>query len=427
MSEIFPGYKCKIIEWIDPILLAEQIELNHKFFAFLYSGINDELGENSFIAFLPENEIKNHLTELDKIDDEQWFGYFSYDLKNEIENLPKENETYIDLPNLWFIKYRAVIKFNHKKSQAYYYYKDDQDLIDLQIKNLAAQKYNTEIEELASNMNKNEYLQYVKKIINLIREGVLYQANLTRKFYGKFKNPVKPFSIFKKLTKISPAAYSCFFKFNEAYIISSSPEQFLRIDNNKNIESRPIKGTIKRKQIDNDTEQINILANSEKDCSENLMIVDLMRNDFAKTCIPGSVKVKELFGIRSYATLHHMVSTITGTIQASLSNIEVLKGCFPPGSMTGAPKIKAMEICSGLEKFKRGVYSGCIGRFSKSKSVDLSVVIRTLIIVGQKFEFQVGGGIVYDSDPEKEFQETIVKARAIAKALKININNIKGI
>ena len=252
-------------------------------------------------------------------------------------------------------------------------------------------------------MTDEEYKQKVAVIIEKIRAGELYQANLTRKFYGEIK--ADPFELFCKLTEISPAPYSAYIKFGDTHIISASPEKFLSIENGV-AETCPIKGTL------SSSSPAALLALSEKDRAENLMIVDLMRNDLAKTCT--NVRVPKLFEITSYKAYHHMSSTILGDTTAS--PLEVALGCFPPGSMTGAPKISAMKLCSELEGIERGVYSGALGWIS-GDACDLSVVIRTLIIQGNKFEFQVGGGIVADSTPEKELEEIYVKAGPILKAL----------
>jgi para-aminobenzoate synthetase component 1 len=272
-------------------------------------------------------------------------------------------------------------------------------------------------------MTKAEYLNKVNKIQDYIKAGDIYQANLTRKFYGEFSVSVDPFNIYCELNRISPAPYSAFLKINDLFIISSSPELFIRVDNDGNAITCPIKGSAAKGQGKE-------LSLSEKDRSENLMITDLMRNDFSRSCIPGSVKVENLFEVSEFENISHMYSTITGKLADKHNSIELIKNCFPPGSMTGTPKIHAIEICSELEKHKRGVYSGALGYFNlapDAKTIsEFSVVIRTILIQGNKFEFQVGGGIVYDSQPEKEWQETMLKAQAISEVLGIS-NEIKAI
>jgi len=195
------------------------------------------------------------------------------------------------------------------------------------------------------------------------------------------------------------------------YILSSSPECFLTLLPDGSVESRPIKGTAPK------SEPPEQLAASPKDRAENLMITDLMRHDFSQHCVPGTVKVPELFGVTSYQTLHHMHSTVTGQRLAGVSALQMLESCFPPGSMTGAPKKAVIQWCAAQEKQARGVYSGALGWVNGQGAGDFSVVIRTLLLHDTRFEFQVGGGIVADSAPVKEWEETLTKAKGIMKAL----------
>lgn len=322
-----------------------------------------------------------------------WFGYLSYDLKNKLEDLTQDKDFFINYPLLQFNSFRNVAVF------------ESQNILS------GFEPYSVpEISYIKSNMTKDEYLGKLLKIKELISKGDIYQANLTRKFYGEFASEPDAFSIFAKLSQISPAPYSSYMKFGDLHIISSSPELFLKIDEEGNSVTCPIKGSSGKGEK---TE----LESSEKDMAENLMITDLMRNDFSRSCESGSVKVEGLFETSSFETITHMHSTVSGKLKQGEIALSLTKNCFPPGSMTGAPKIMAMEVCSELEKYKRGIYSGALGYFGGDGSAELSVVIRTIIIQGNKFEFQVGGGIVYDSDPEKEWQETMTKAKAIAETL----------
>ncbi len=271
-------------------------------------------------------------------------------------------------------------------------------------------------------MSKADYLSKVDLIREAILAGEFYQANLTRKFSGTFAHTPEPFTIFENLCEASPAPYAAFVHTGDACILSSSPERFLQVDAGSRVESRPIKGTLAR-DIRREPDAIGRarLASSEKDRAENLMIVDLMRNDLARGCVLGSVHVENLFEVATYATLHHMDSTIVGQKRPEVSTLELVKGCFPPGSMTGAPKISAMKACATLEGMERGVYSGALGWFGGDGSCDLSVVIRTLIVRENRFEFQVGGAITADSTPEGEWRETLTKARGICAALGIDM------
>ncbi len=438
------------IKWINPLTLAHQISLSgyNENWIFLYSGLHKQIkNSKSYLCLYPQNEIiSDDFSKLEKglnNKENQYFGYLSYELKNQLENLKTGEKSFIDLPNLWMINFGLVLEFDHDKKEITYFSTDKSNLgvfpdlirnpygaskkwIPDQVRNDTAEEIT--IQNLTSNFTKKEYFQKVKSIQNHIENGDIYQANLTRKFFGLFtKKPKNSFDIFLKLTKASPANYSSFLKLADTEIISSSPELFLKIDESGKVLSSPIKGTAKRfkdKKLDEES-KIN-LQNSPKEQAENLMIVDLVRNDLSKYCVPSSVTVENLFKVSSYKTVHHLSSDIHGIKNPASTNLDIIKSCFPAGSMTGAPKIKAMEICARLEEKNRGIYSGAVGLIS-SEICELSVVIRTIIIRENKFEFQVGGAITFDSKPQSEWQETINKAKGIAKTLGIKLGDLKKI
>lgn len=432
-------------DWQEPLLLAKAAEKISADMVFLYSGfMSKHSGRYSILALHKIDAVKTNLAKLEqKLSDNKdkyencWFGYLSYDLKNQLEKLPKEKPNQIKYPKLIMAKFALIIEFDHKSKTIKTYIDETHkkaavttwETIKKSISEYSKTKNNNlEIPlsaiELCSNMSKQEYLSKVGVIKSAILDGKLYQANLTRKFYGNSKTKINGFNIFEKLCSLSPSTYSAFIKFDDLNIISSSPECFLTINKEGTVTTRPIKGSAARNSNKKlDQELITKFKNSIKDRAENLMIVDLSRNDLAKSCDVGSVKVHELFTIETYKTIHHMVSTITAkkakTKNFHSSTLDVIKGCFPPGSMTGAPKIAAMKLCSKLEKYQRGIYSGAIGWFGGDGSADLSVVIRTIITRDKYFEFQTGGAIVYDSVPINEYKETLLKAKAIAKVLGI--------
>jgi len=278
------------------------------------------------------------------------------------------------------------------------------------------------VKKISTNFNDESYKSTINLLKKMIMAGDFFQANLTRKFFGKFQKKVSQnenFKLFLELTEQSPANYSAFIRFNDNFIISSSPELFLK-SRNKNIFSRPIKGTIKRgKNPQEDKNNKKYLQNSLKEKAENLMIVDLVRNDLSRVCEPSTIKVKKLFNIATYKTIYHLSSEIHGKIAQQFSIFDAIRASFPAGSMTGAPKIKSMEVLSGLEKINRGIYSGAIGYLKSNNELNLAVVIRTLIIKKDCFEFQVGGAITFDSDAEAELEETYSKASAIMKILQL--------
>ncbi len=357
-----------------------------------------------------------------------WVGYLGYEMLHATEMLPKESQSYITLADLWFTRFGFIACFDHM----------EKTVTCLREPHIAKPAWpesafepvapSVAIASLTSPISRDAYLTAVKNTKEAIMNGDFYQANITRKFTGEFREKPNPFALFCALAKASPGAYSAYIQMPDAAILSSSPERFLTIDAQGAMESRPIKGTAPRHSDPAiDASSRAKLEASEKDRAENLMIVDLMRNDFSRSATFNSVKVERLFEISSYATLHHMASTITATKRAELSTLDAVKYCFPPGSMTGAPKIHAMKWCAEHEAIRRGVYSGALGWFGGDGSCDLSVVIRTLILQGNRFEFQVGGGIVADSDPVAEWQETITKARGIMAALGLDAKILEEI
>ncbi len=328
------------------------------------------------------------------------FGWLGYGLKNKLEKLPEDKDFFIKNDDVNFSEFSQ--KENYEPGE-----------LQKILSEYSAGNYKKpEVKYVRSDMSKAEYLDKIKTIRGRIERGDVYQANLTRKFYGEFEGDVNAFALFAKLSVLSPAPYSVFYKVGETYIISSSPELFLKVDGEGNAVTCPIKGSARAGAQGE-------LSVSGKDQSENLMITDLMRNDLARACEAGSVKVRGLFETSSFKNISHMHSTIVGKLKEGNTSFDLIKAIFPPGSMTGAPKIQAMKLCSELEGIKRGIYSGILGLINED-ICQFSVVIRTIIIQGNKFEFQVGGGIVYDSSPESEWQETMIKASAMAEVLGVS-------
>jgi aminodeoxychorismate synthase component I len=261
------------------------------------------------------------------------------------------------------------------------------------------------------------YAEAVNEIRDEIAAGNVYQANLTHRMAAPLAG-VDPLELYRELRRLNPAPFAAYLELPEAAILSSSPERFLRVDAQGHVESRPIKGTRPRGTTpEEDRRLATRLRESEKDRAENLMIVDLVRNDLGRVCELGSIEVPELMAIESYATVHQMVSTVTGRLRPECDGVDLLEATFPPGSMTGAPKRAAMQIIDRLEPVPRGVYSGALGYLDARGGSDLSVVIRTIIVTGERAYLHVGGGIVADSEPGAEYRETLDKARALLGAL----------
>lgn len=400
----------------------------------IYSGMRaPHSGRYSFLGLRPDAHVtSDNFADLEQAlaasgsyPLDRWFGYLGYELGNALETLPEGMPSHITMPNLWMIKYRLLMVFDHEMEKVAVWAKEASDLEYIP---RPTQKRSGApvVTSISSNMTKAEYLQHVETLLGAIKDGDLYQANLTRKFFGTVEQ-ADAASLFSQLCARSPSPYSALFKFDSCYILSSSPEQFLTVLPDGSAVTRPIKGSAPRFVNSNDDERSrDALIGSEKNRAENLMIVDLMRNDLARSCEAGSVTVESLFDCTSYATIHHLSSTISGKKKENLSALDLIKNCFPPGSMTGTPKIKAMEYCARLEKNQRGIYSGALGWIGKEEA-DLSVVIRTLILRENKFEFQVGGAIVADSSPEEEWQETLTKARAVASILTLPMSTLEAL
>ncbi|MBL0318964.1 MAG: anthranilate synthase component I family protein [Alphaproteobacteria bacterium] len=416
-------------QWIDPLACAHKLNQTTAAMVFLHSSrAYDYSGRYSYLAWDPAHTIQGSdlgplhaaLDQPHHPTSKHWFGYLGYGIKNQLEHLPHDTASFVNLPDYWFSQFHSTLLFDHEKQVVTLVGDKDasHDLFDMTSPTLTSLP---SVVALHSNMTKSDYLNHVETLQKAIEAGDLYEANLTRKFGGHFVSTPDSFDCFLHLTKASPSPYSAFIRFDDKTVISSSPERFLSIDDNGLVNARPIKGSFPRHANpaeDNRLKQALFL--SDKDRCENLMIVDLMRNDLSKSCVSGSVQVPALFEVSSFPHIHHMSSTITGQKREDITSLSLVLGCFPPGSMTGAPKIKAMEWCSNLEKMSRGIYSGCLGWFSnQDDSCDLSVVIRTIVMQGNRFEFQVGGAIIYDSVPESEWQETLIKAKGICNALGI--------
>ena len=270
---------------------------------------------------------------------------------------------------------------------------------------------------LRSTFTHRGYLDAVTRVRDYIVAGDIFQANLSQRFQAPLVEPA--FDLYARLRRANPAAFAAFLDCGELQVMSASPERFLRLDENgRHVETRPIKGTRPRGLGPmHDAALGRALAESDKDRAENVMIVDLLRNDLSRVCRPGTVRVPELFALEQHPTVHHLVSTVVGELDASAGAIELLRAAFPGGSITGAPKVRAMEIIAELEPTRRGVYCGSIGYLSTTGAMDTSIVIRTYSALRGRVYFQAGGGIVADSDPELEYRETLDKARALIAAL----------
>jgi para-aminobenzoate synthetase component 1 len=272
--------------------------------------------------------------------------------------------------------------------------------------------------QLRSSFTPDAYLVAVERVREYIRAGDIFQANLSQRFDAPLTE--SPWQLYLRLRTRNAAPFAAYLDHPDGAILSASPERFLRVDASGHVETRPIKGTRPRGVgPEHDAALGQALVESPKDRAENLMIVDLMRNDLSRVCAPGTVRVAELFALEQYATVHHLVSTVVGQLAPGADALDLLRAAFPGGSITGAPKLRAMEIIAELEPSRRGIYCGSIGYFSVTGELDTSIAIRTAVARNGRVYFNAGGGVVVDSDPAEEYQETLDKARGLIDALAV--------
>jgi len=317
-----------------------------------------------------------------------------------------------------FGAYHEVLVYHHSESQWYetgslseQFETDGEGAAD------QAEEAELLIGEFTSNMDRQMYMRKVERIHEYIKSGDIYQVNLTQRYEAEVEGR-DLFPLYKELRKMSPAPMASYMELDGRVVLSSSPETFLRMSGQK-IETRPIKGTMPRyDDPKKDQESAEKLLASEKEKAELVMITDLERNDLGRVCEYGSVEVKELIELEELEHVYHLVSRVSGTLRTEVNHLDALKECFPGGSITGAPKIRAMEIIDELETVSRGIYTGAVGYLGFNNESQFNIVIRTLVREGGKLHYHVGAGIVIDSDPEAEYQETLHKAKGVRAALK---------
>jgi para-aminobenzoate synthetase component I len=349
-------------------------------------------------------------------------GYFSYDLARRLEKLPVIADDAEHIPEMAVGIYSWAVVVDHHERQSFLvgYGRDDLHwqglIVSFSALPLKQTPHRFKVTgAITSNMDKAGYARAFERIKQYLKEGDCYQVNLSQRFVAQCEGD--PWAAYCILREMNAAPFSAYLNFPRIQVLSSSPERFLKLEHGL-VETKPIKGTRPRKAYPaSDWHQIDQLRYSPKDRAENLMIVDLLRNDLSKTCKTGSVKVPSLFAIESYATVHHLVSTVTGILAEGKHALDLLRSCFPGGSITGAPKIRAMEVIEELEPNRRGVYCGAIGYMGFDGNMDSNIAIRTLVHANGTIRFWAGGGIVNDSDMEEEYQESFDKAAALLKLL----------
>lgn len=416
-----PLFKQQLLHWAQQF--DDVVWLDSNDYEQNYSNYDAVLAVDAFTsiqtdyheAFEKLNEYQTHVND--------WiFGYLTYDLKNAVEDLESNNFDGLQFPDLYFFQPKKLFLFKGNQVEMQYLNMVDDafesDLKAVQQINISPnQQINSPI-KIKLRIHKDEYFEKIHAMLAHIHRGDIYEANFCQEFYAK-NTEINPLETYNKLNTISNPPFASFLKINDKYLLSASPERYLKKQGNT-IVSQPIKGTAKRSEnIEEDKQLKQELLDNEKERSENIMIVDLVRNDLSKTAIKGSVEVEELCKIYTFDQVHQMISTVKSKIESTTHAVDVIKSTFPMGSMTGAPKISAMKIIEALEETKRGLYSGSVGYFSPTGDFDFNVVIRSILYNETKkyVSYSVGGAITSKSDPLKEYEECLVKAKAMREVL----------
>jgi len=386
--------------------------------------------------FTVVQQVLNKITKAQNVETQIPFiggalGYFAYDLGRQIKNIPSVAKESSSMPDMQLGIYDSALIFDHKLKQAYivgYGYrgvlkKRFEEWRALLKKNRKQESQPLHVvEQLQSNMGFEFYRQQFAKVKKHIHDGDVYQINLAQRWRAKAIGD--PWEAYRQLSAHSPAPYGAFLNFEFGEVLSNSPERFVQLYQGLAM-TAPIKGTRARSHVNADADRSNAeaLTASAKDKAENLMIVDLIRNDFGRVCKIGSVQVAKLFELQSFANVHHLVSTITGRLAKGMQALDLIRACFPGGSITGAPKVRAMEIIEELEPDRRGVYCGSIGYISLNGNMDSNIAIRTLVHEAGELHYSAGGGLVHDSKVEAEYQESFLKAGLMNKLVSNMGNN----
>jgi para-aminobenzoate synthetase component 1 len=351
-----------------------------------------------------------------------WMGYLTYDLKNDLETLESRHASSLSTPALHFFIPRFVLLVRENEVEVLYLpeYNSAQE-VDSLLADIDAQEVNTVSKvdvNVIPRLNKQHYLEKIEAIKQHIQRGDVYELNFCQEFYAEGVK-LHAAEVYRALNERSPTPFSAFYGANDLFLMCASPERYFCKRGNK-IYSQPIKGTAARGKTKEQDEQIKeALYNDLKERTENVMIVDLVRNDFSRIAKRNTVHVEELFGIYTFPQLHQMISTVSAELNEQQSVIDVLRNSFPMGSMTGAPKISAMELIDAYEVSRRGIYSGTVGYITPEGNADFNVVIRSIIYqAAQRYmSFTVGGAITIRSSAEKEYEECLLKARAMLEVL----------
>lgn len=420
--EHIKGCKQNLLSWSQQFETALWLDSNN--YQQQYSSFDSALALEEFTSIKTDyTNAFDKLKEYQTITKDYIFGYISYDVKNDVERLSSNNYDGLNFADLYFFQPQKLI-FIKGKNIEFHYLKMVADEIESDFNTICATKITTipsasdEKIKIKLRIHKDEYYSKVNTILDHIKRGDLYEANFCQEFYAENAS-INPVEVYKHLNDISEPPFASFLKMDHQYALCASPERYLKKQGLKII-SQPIKGTAKRliSAIDDDKIATD-LSRDIKERAENVMIVDLVRNDLSKTAKIATVKVEELCKVYSFKQVHQMVSTVVSEIDTTTHPIETLRSTFPMGSMTGAPKVSAMKIIEKLEETKRGLYSGTIGYFTPENDFDFNVVIRSILYNEEKkyISYSVGGAITEKSIVEKEYEECLLKAKAMKYVL----------
>lgn len=370
--------------------------------------------------FSPQKNILSSLRNFYESHNDWLFGHVNYDLKNEIEQLTSSHRDFICFPDIFLFQPEIVLQANNDRIIISCLTEDPKKIFaTIQTQETGNENFRSQV-SIRSKISKEKYLETIGQLHEHILRGDCYEINYCIEFFAE-DVVIDPLNVYRHLATISPNPFSCYYKCNDKYLFCASPERYLKKTGNTII-SQPIKGTAKRNFINADADEINktSLRESNKERSENVMVVDLVRNDLSKICKDGTVTVEELFGIQTFPQVHQMVSTVKGELKADIDFADILKATFPMGSMTGAPKKRVMELIEKYELSRRGIFSGAVGYITPQKDFDFNVVIRSIMYNATKkyLSYQVGSGITFNSHAENEYEECLLKAKAMDEVLK---------
>ena len=415
-------FKSQLLTWAQQF--REVIFLDSNEYPQKYSNYDCILALDAFTSITTDyHNAFDDLKQYQQTSKDWIFGYLSYDLKNDTEELNSSNFDGLQFPDLFFFQPKKLFLLKNNQLEIQYLNMCDDEVdedFNLILNTKVISEENPTSIEIQQRISRDLYLEKITKMLEYINKGNIYEANFCMEFYAD--TAINPLDKYFSLNAISKPPFAAFFKNNNHFLLSATPERYLKKEGNKII-SQPIKGTSKRySDFDKDEISKNTLASDPKERSENIMITDLVRNDLSRTAKKGSVEVEELCGIYSFLQVHQMISTITSIIDDQYSALDAIKYSFPMGSMTGAPKISAMNIIEELEATKRGLYSGSLGYFTPSGDFDFNVVIRSILYNSSNnyVSFSVGSAITALSIPELEYEECLLKAEAMIKVLNSN-------